>query len=235
MKRLILTVLISVSLGAKAQTLDNFFSKANSFFGHYVIQGKVSYKDLKTNPAELNSLMDLASKLDLSAASDNEAKAFWINAYNLAVIQGVVANFPINSPLDVNGFFDRNTYNLAGKSITLNDIENKQIREPYNDARIHFVLVCGANGCPPIIGKAYKPATLDSQLQKQTKLALNNPKFIQVKGTRVAVSQIFKWYKQDFGKNDKEIVAYINSFRAEPLLENSKLSYYEYNWNLNIK
>ena len=33
-------------------------------------------------------------------------------------------------------------------------MENKKLRGIYNDPRFHFVLVCGAVSCPPIINLA---------------------------------------------------------------------------------
>lgn len=73
------------------------------------------------------------------------------------------------------------------------------------------MLVCGAIGCPPIINAAYKPETLENQLQQQTKKALNNPNFIKVEGKTVLVSEIFKWYKEDFVKKGKpKLISSIN-------------------------
>ena len=65
------------------------------------------------------------------------------------------------------------------------------------DARLHFALVCAAKGCPKIIEEAYQPDQLDSQLDRQTSLAVNDPTFIKVdygKNT-ASLSQIFEWYK----------------------------------------
>ena len=129
-------------------------------------------------------------------------------------------------------FFDTTKYDIGGTSITLNDIENKKLRAKFNEPRFHFVLVCGALGCPPIISEAYTPALLDKQLQRQTTIALNNPNFIKVKGKKVQLSQIFEWYKGDFTQNGTE-VDYINQFRKEAIPSKAKVSYYAYNWQLN--
>lgn len=113
------------------------------------------------------------------------------------------------------GFFDKEKYNLGGVSITLNDIENKLLRAQFNDACFHFLLVWGAIGCPPIINSAYKPETLENQLQQQTKKALNNPNFIKVEGNTVLVYEIFKWYKEDFVKKGQTEIDFINQYRKE--------------------
>ena len=101
-----------------------------------------------------------------------------------------------------------------------------------SEARFHFVLVCAGIGCPPIINKGYRPTTLESQLQKQTVLALNNPNFIKVNKNKAQISQLFEWYKSDFEQKGST-VDFINTYRKEKLPENAKLSYYPYDWSLN--
>jgi hypothetical protein len=215
--------------------MDSFFKKSDVFFKKYVANSKVDYAAVKSNSSDLETLLNLTENANLNGLTDNETKAFWINAYNLHVIKGVVAKYPVKSPLDVPGFFDKIQYTVAGNKITLNDIENKKIREKYNDARIHFVLVCGANSCPPIIEGAYFPETLEKQLNEQTKLALNNPNFIKVSKGKVSVSQIFEWYKKDFITKKSNEIDFINKFRTTKISSNSKLGYYTYDWTLNKK
>ena len=227
-----LSVFTLFSFELKAQSTDLFFEKADTFFKNYTENGSVNYKKLKGDPAALNELIEMASVVEVSESKANDFQAFWINAYNVALIKGIIDNYPIASPLDKAGFFDKTTYQLAGQKITLNDIENKKLRAKFNDARFHFVLVCGAKGCPPIISKAYLPNTLNEQLESQTKIALNNDAFIKVSGKKVAFSEIFKWYKEDFVKEGNEI-DYLNSYRSEKVPSNSKITYYPYDWRLN--
>ena len=95
------------------------------------------------------------------------------------------------------------------------------------------MLVCAALGCPRLGSFSYNELNLEEQLTQQTKLALNNPEFIMVDGDQVKLSEIFNWYRQDFGQSDAEIIAYINTYRIKPLPKNSKLNYYPYDWTLN--
>jgi len=225
---LIITLLFSLTATAQDTV---FFSKTDAFLKKYVSENKVNYEAIKKSPSELEEIIQLIADYDL-IIDESSNKSFLINAYNLLVVKGVVAKFPIKSPLDVSGFFDKTIYIIAGQKVTLNDIENKMLRAKYNDARLHFVLVCGANGCPPILPEAYLPKTLDAKLDQQTIKALNNPNFIKVIGDKIQLSQIFEWYKVDF--KNKEI-EFINSFREKKLNPKSKFSYYPYDWSLNKK
>ena len=227
-------VLILFFQNGMAQNTSDFFSKANTFLNTHVKNGRVDYKAIKKNPSSLNELVGLAENITVSKSDSKTYQAFWINGYNISVIKGIVDNYPIKSPLDKAGFFDKTKYAIGGKSITLNDIENKLLRANFpKEARFHFVLVCAGLGCPPIISNAYMPNTIDSQLEKQTKLALNDNNFIRVKGKKVQLSQLFEWYKGDFTQGGISQIDYVNKYRNEKIAPGTKIGYYTYDWALN--
>ncbi|WP_375253067.1 DUF547 domain-containing protein [Dokdonia donghaensis] len=216
-----------------AQSTDAFFTDADVFFKEYIKNGRVDYAAVQSNPESLDKLLAVAQTIKVSKTDAKTYQAFWINAYNLSVIKGIVAKYPVKQPLSIKGFFDKQKHAVGGSSITLNDIENKKLRAVFPDeARFHFVLVCAGLGCPPIINEAYIPSKLEAQLQRQTKLALNNPSFIRVKGKKVQISQIFEWYNGDFTRSGS-VLDFINKYRGTKLDIDSKLSYYPYDWTLN--
>ncbi len=238
MKTLVTIIsLLFVSLTAQAQQLDTFYKEADAFFSKHVTNGKVDYKAVAKDPAALNKILGDAANIKVDVSDAKNFQAFWINAYNLAVIKGIIEKYPVKSPLDIKGFFDKAKYNLGGKNITLNDIENKLLRANFNDARVHFVLVCAGLGCPPLIAEAYTPEKLDAQMTQQTKIALNNPKFLRVnaKKKRVQFSQIMEWYNKDFVKKGQNLIDFANKYRTEKIPSNYKTSYYQYDWSLNGK
>ena len=212
-----------------------FFNKADDFFSENVKNGKVEYGEIKKNQSNLNELTKAIADFDFDKESVAGQKAFLINAYNILVISGIVNKFPIKSPLDVSGFFDRVKYKVIGKKMTLNDIENKMIREKYKDPRFHFALVCGANGCPVIINKAYLPATIDAQLTNQTRIAVNNANFTRVsdEAKTVKLSQLFDWYKDDFLTKGDNYIDFLNKYRTDKIPDNYKVYLYTYDWTLN--
>lgn len=229
-----LFVAFSVSEG-HSQTVQSFFDEADAIFKSYVSDGKVDYAAIKNNPDKLNSVLETAKHISVSINDPKVYQAFWINAYNLSVIKGIVDNYPLKSPLDKKGFFDKTKYDLGSTSITLNDIENRKLRAQFDDARFHFVLVCGAMGCPPIIGKAYTASNLENLLEQQTINALNDNTFIKVTEKIVAFSEIFKWYKEDFVKEGQTEIDFLNNYRIEKVPKDAKVTYYSYDWRLNSK
>lgn len=231
-RSILIVLLLSISL--QAQDSSSFFSLTDQFLKTHVKNGAVDYETIYAAPTALNDILHLASTLSISK-DDKSYKAFWINAYNLAVIKGIIDNYPLKSPLDKPGFFDKVSYKIAGKNVTLNTIENKLLRAVFNDARVHFVLVCGAKGCPPLIPNAYLPETLENQLQEQTTLAINGTSFVKInnKKKRVEGSEILKWYKADFVAKGQSEIDFLNQFRTDKIPSKFKLTYSTYNWALN--
>ena len=238
MKNVIKTLILILSftnLTYAQQHIDaNFFNQVDAFLKAHVEDGKVAYDQLQDNP-ELQSLVTTVEKADINNLDALTTQAFLINAYNLLVIDGAVEAFPISSVLKVNGFFDAKKRLVAGNKMTLNQLEKDRLLKAYGDPRFHFVLVCGALGCPPITDFAYRPELLEAQLVQQTKAALNDPTFIKVNASAktASISQIFEWYSSDFGGGKEAARKFINQYREEAIPEDYKINFYTYDWSLN--
>lgn len=210
----------------------DFVQKINTFLQQYNKEGLVDYAAIASSDLkELTQIIATTSYQELPEAAQ---KAFLINAYNILVIQAVKEQYPIASPQEGTGFFTLKTYTVGGETLTLDDLEKEVLLKRFNDPRLHFVLVCAAKGCPPLSSKAYRAADLEQQLEHQTRLALNDSKFVFVRttGQSVYVSEIFRWYANDF-KVVGGIKSFINSYRSSSIPEDFKIKYYEYNWQLN--
>ena len=228
-----LMALGNVVMGA---SLSSFFTQADAFFKKYVENGMVHYKEISANFSEVESLYKDIENMDLSSANDPSKKAFYINAYNLIVIYQVSKYYPLKSPLDRSGFFDKVKHTVAGESMTLNALEIKKLVLTYKDPRIHFVLACAAKSCPPLASFAYVPGQLDKQLDTRTKLSLNNTGWLRLNAGNksVSISKIFDWYKKDFTMNGQNtVLEFINKYRSSPIPSSYSVSYYEYDWGLN--
>jgi len=221
------------NVSASPVELNDFISKTDAFLKANVNYGYVKYGQLKKYPATLNSLTEKVAKLNVDALTGDDQKAALINIYNLFVIKGIVDNYPTNSPKDITGFFTNKSYNIGGKLVSLDDIEKNMLISKFNDARLHFVLNCAANGCPALANEAYNPASLNSQLDSRTRKIMNSSRFIKLNPKGAEISELFKWYEADFVKSGQTVVDFINMYRINPLKNNAKLSYYTYDWKLN--
>ncbi len=225
---------IATTTNAQIQNLQDYFSKADNFLAANVKNGNVNYKSIHANKTQLDELVNFIAKKQ-AFNSTNEEKAFYLNSYNLTVIKAIINAYPTKGPMEIPGFFDKKKYTVNGNSITLNGIENDIVRKKYNDARIHFALVCGAKSCPPLPSYAFTLSKLEQQLEQLTKQSIQNPTFtkIDVKNNIAYVSMLFNWYKDDFIKAKGSVTGFLNNYLKVPVPTNISIENYNYNWALN--
>jgi len=227
-----LLVFATLSLPAQSNSFSSITELTDQFLQSHVTKGFVDYKKATANRSELASLSKSISTFDVSSLSDDQKIAFYINAYNITVIDAVVASYPLPSVMEIGGFFDRKKHTIAGESITLNHLEKNILLKQFPDARYHFVLVCGAVDCPQISNRAITASGLNDQLNAATNEALNADYFIRAKDGKVGISQIFKWYQADFGGSKSSAIDFINKYR-DSKISGSDTYFYDYNWSLN--
>ena len=218
-----------------ASPSGSFFEACDAFLKKYVDDGLVHYARIKKNREDLTRVLRLSEQMTFAPDASADMKlAFWINAYNLHVIETVVDHYPLESPKEVFGFFSRRKHRVAGRQLTLDEIEHEIIRKQFKDPRIHFALVCAAISCPPIIPEAYLPDRLQEQLDSRTEAVINDPKFVRVEspGT-VWVSALFKWYQSDFVAEGGHLLDFINRYRRSKIAATSSIRFMSYDWSLN--
>ncbi|MFK7935732.1 MAG: DUF547 domain-containing protein [Saprospiraceae bacterium] len=194
--------------------------------------GKVNYAGIKTQKAQLEKyLTDLESNTPQSDWSRNEKLAYWINVYNAYTVKLIVDNYPTKSITDLEGGkpWDKKWIKIAGKTYSLNNIENDLIRPRFKEPRIHFAVNCAAQSCPPILNKAWTADNLSRYFNQQAKSFINNSKYNQISANSVTVSKIFDWYGEDFGN----LIDYLNKFSDTKISSDATVNYKEYDWNLN--
>ncbi len=224
----------SLADGANASSAAPDHAAFDKLLAAYISStGVVNYKALKADEKKLDEYLALLAKSTPGKGwSSNDGLAYWLNAYNAFTLKLILKNYPVKSIQDINKGkpWDLNFITLAGKSYTLNDIENKVIRPVYKDARIHFAINCAAISCPPLAAKAFTGDNVNSLLESRTKTFINSSANSITKNA-VKVSKIFDWYKEDFGN----LVTYLNKYSKQTIAANATVAYTEYNWNLNGK
>jgi hypothetical protein len=237
MTRLITTIsfsILSFLLVAQKNQTD-IFDLMNDFLIKEVNAGKVNYQGLKENPEQLNILMASIELADLTDKDKNYKMAFYLNAYNLTVIKQVVSNYPISSPLDIDGFFKKNKFKIAGDLLTLDELEFEKIMNPYRDSRVHFALGCAALSCPFLYDNAFRPEHVEEQLEFRAQLIIDRPDYVTVdkKKKIVTLNKIFEWYGDQFSYNAGSLINFINKYRFYKVPNDYQIQFYEYNWTLN--
>ncbi|MCH2214954.1 MAG: DUF547 domain-containing protein [Flavobacteriales bacterium] len=224
-----------LGLGQKSAEITQSIDR---LLASFVKDGLVDYQGIAMENEELNKLCEDIGSHPINFDSDQEQKAFLINAYNVFVIKQVVDNLPLQSPQEKADFFTEEKFQIGGgEKINLNQLEKELIFVKYDDPRLHFALVCAAQGCPKIRSEAYTKENLESLLDDQSKIALNDISFSYYKSEEnsLKISKIFDWYKSDFGSNQQERIAFVNKYSATLVSGDAKINYIEYDWTLNGK
>ena len=231
-----LSIFLLVSTIFAQQKLPPFFNGANLFFKKHVRTGLVDYSAIKGNPTEISKLVESIAGVDSTIFQEgNQEKAFLINTYNIMVINATLVYYPLKSVMDIDRFFDTPNINLAGRNLSLNQLEKEILFKKYPDPRLHFVLVCAARGCPQLIDQVYLPDRLDKQLDQRTRMTLNDDRYVRIDhlSNTVFISELFKWYAKDFTESDRTIIAYINQYRKIKIPADYRIKYISYDWRLN--
>jgi hypothetical protein len=141
-----------------------------------------------------------------------ERKAFYINAYNAMAVAIVLERYPVPSIRGVDGAFQTVRKKIAGELLTLDDVENR-LREA-RDARIHFAIVCGAKGSPPLLPRAYRAAMLSADLDAQGRAFVRDTtrNAIDPVEAKLQLSQVFEWSRKEFEREAGSLGAYVSRF-----------------------
>lgn len=105
------------------------------------------------------SLQQVPAEVKLSAFSKSEQLAYWLNLYNVTVLDELVKIYPqkdLQALVDSDSaLFNDKILNVAGVELSLNDIQFKILLEKYKDPLVLYGLYQGYIGSPGIRKHAY--------------------------------------------------------------------------------
>ena len=162
--------------------------------------------------------------------------AFHINAYNALAMHKVIATgIPeTNAGLKKVGFFYLGKVQVGGVPISLYDYENKVIRS-LGEPRIHVALNCMSVSCPRLPREVFTAEKLEAQLTREAKLFFNEARNVAVDDVNksVAISEILKFYTEDFLTQSSSLIAYVNRYRDIKINEQYRVTFFNYDWTIN--
>jgi len=219
----------------------------NAFLAKYIVQkdginlvqyGKVTAEDERS----LEDYIETLSDTDITSYTDQEVLAYWFNLYNAKTLDLILDNYPVKSIKKIgflSGPWDKDILNVRGQEMSLNNIEHDTVRETFNEPRVHFAFNCASIGCPNLKATAWEASTLDADLTQATKNYIASPRGVRIeKDGEIAASKIFKWYNEDFGENETDVIAFLAKFaegdKKAALQKATEIDDYDYDWSLNV-
>lgn len=223
--------------------------------------GLVHYDRLADHPewpAVVKGIEEFNFSLD---APDKEKLAFWLNAYNVHMLNKVAQRPGRDNVmgLDLGSVFFKTNIRVAGQTLTLDQIEHGILREgeaafarlrpAQFDPRIHVALNCAAVSCPRLWPEAFRAADLDAQLDRAMREFVNSPRHFRVENGKLVASKLLDWFGDDFDRAGKPagdfLLGYLDPNRPQAdelrvLLEGRSAkdlarqgADFEYDWSVN--
>jgi Protein of unknown function, DUF547 len=177
----------------------------------YVRDGLVYYNAVKSDRRRLDSYVAALNgprARAIERAPNDEQIAFWLNAYDALVLKTVVDNYPIrgrasnyppNSVRQIPGVFDKVTHTVAGRTLTLDQLETN-VLAGFRDPRLYLAIGRGAIGGGRLRSEAYDGAILGQQLASvATEFATGGHLLdIDEAAGAVTVTPVVSWRQADF-------------------------------------
>lgn len=236
--QIVVFTLCAFALPAVADEVD--YSDYARLLDRYVAEDGVRYQAWAADQADLSALEDFLAALaavDAATLSRDAQKAFYINLYNVAMLQSVLEHWPVDSVKAIGlvpfSIFKKKFIRQGERRLSLDAVEKGILLKDYFDPRIHFAVNCASESCPPLRAEPFVGERLEAQLEEQTRLFAASDRAARVDRAkkRMTYSSLFNWYADDFPGADP--AGYLNRYRADPLPTDFDIGWIPYDWSLN--
>ncbi|MDJ0643978.1 MAG: DUF547 domain-containing protein [Erythrobacter sp.] len=219
----------------------------NDMLQEYVIEDPggvnlVEYDRMKEEAAgDLASYLQAMQEVAIEDFGADEQFAFWVNLYNAATVDVILKNMPVDSIRDIGllgtGPWKDDAVTVAGRTLSLDNIEHDILRPEWRDVRIHYAVNCASIGCPNLAREAYTGSRLEEMLDAAASAYINHPRGFGGESGRIVASSIFDWYRGDWG-SVADVLDHAREYAEGPtaeLLDGAKgIEMYDYDWALNL-
>ena len=204
----------------------------------------VDYESLaEESLTELDSYLNAMAAIEIEQYNRLEQFAYWVNLYNAITVHLVAKNYPVESIKDISdsimplGPWDDVVIEVAGRPLTLNDIEHQILRSIWQDYRVHFAVNCASLACPNLRRQAFTANNTEALLNQSADEYIQHARGFEIIGEKLMLSSNFDWYQEDFGVYEKEMLLTVG--RHLSLKQKTALKAffgeieYRYDWSLN--
>jgi hypothetical protein len=202
----------------QASALPAFIDGYETILNDYVREnGRVDYSSIDRRRLELKRLLMHLNELDPNVYNAWPAQtqlAFWINAYNLKMLEVIARNYPIQSswwlrltwpPSDIRhieGIWTDYRFIVMDEEFTLREVERRFFRKTFGDPRVFLAITYASRSGPPLRRTVYFGENLDRQLDQQVKRFLASSQGLRIdrQSMTVHLSALFKatWRGKEF-------------------------------------
>ncbi len=205
------SMVLGASQDPEPRVVDELTRPFDRVLDVYVRDGYVYYAALKQDRSTLEAYLRAIGNVptaELNGWPKSRQLAFWINAYNAFVLETIIDHYPIrggnaaypgDSIRQIPGAFERQTFRVGGRSLTLDAIEVDVIAQ-FRDARALLALGRGSVGSGRLKSEAYVAERLDEQLAAMEAEIVTRREMVQIDrvNNSVSISPLFSWREREF-------------------------------------
>jgi hypothetical protein len=167
------------------------------------------------------ALEAIPSQVPLEAFNRNEQLAYWLNLYNITLLDELVKIYPEKDlKKELTGkksILDQPIVNVSGITLSLNDIQHKILATNYdNDPVVMYGLYQGIVGGPNIRKRAYTGENVRRYLQDNAEEFVNSNRGTQSDDGEFEVSSLYERNSQYFPNFDPDLKQHLMRFIEGP-------------------
>lgn len=195
--------------------------------------------------ARLDRYLSQLATVELAALDRDEQLAYWLNLFNAAVLDLVLAHYPVASLRDVDldpraaveGPWTAAEFEVGGVDLSLAEIEDGILFRFWDDPRLHYGLHRASLGCPDLPATPFRGDDIDARLDHAAIAYVNHPRGLVFRDGELVVSSLYRWFQDDFGGSEREVLRHLMAFaepaRAMRLQRFDGIDGDRYDWRLN--
>ncbi len=223
------------------------FNQLDSVLKQYVHEKRyyhlVDYSNLKHSKEFHHAVSELAHISPDRLNTPAQQLCFWINTYNLLVIDGIVARYPLSSPQGRPDIFSLHKYIVGGVPLSIDNIFELKLTPLFKQVDVKAIFLCcgGTLGDPAVPDHAINQKDLNDDIQTAMLYFINNPdnvRFDPANGN-FYISPFFSLNATLLSQNGESMHAFVNYYLpADKQLNltnfHIKQTYFStFNWQLN--
>ncbi len=189
-----------------------------------------------TDKQSLKTYISSLAEIDPRLYSQAEQYAYWVNLYNALTVDLILDNYPVKSITKLGGLFSFGPWGneiieVAGKPLSLNDIEHRILRPIWQDPRTHYAVNCASLGCPNLQAQAFTAENTEQLLEQSAQVFVNSDKGAKLSNGKLQLSSIYDWFAVDFD-GEQGVLKHLAKYRSDLTGFKGKVSF-DYDWKLN--
>ncbi len=224
------------------QIYQRFNKTVKSIFERFVSDGSINYRKIKVSP-EYKIYKVISADLENFSPEIlpyRERISFYINLYNMMVIDFILSKSIKSSVFEIENFFTDMKYRIGGKQISLYNIEFdilKKISDKDHLPYIPFSLVRGSRTSPHL--RFFDSENLDKNLLLSIKDYISSSEIVLIpEENLILLPEFIKWHLDIFKtvEDIKNLLSQVfRNSKKESLKRIKKVEFLEYDWYLNCK